>query len=185
MAYNSRKKQFKSLFLHIKICNPFVFNPYGFYSRSNSILLLQDFYICSFSSLLLDYNKFESCRKVATRILKRQKPKGFFFPCFRFSLPYTRKSKNARMGKGKGGFSKFTHRLNSFSPLFFLHNVSLICATRVLIEIKYKLPISLCLLSIKSLVENSFFSFVDENFLFFRGFSFSESEKVCIRNDYS
>lgn len=81
-----KKKVFKSLFLHTKIDNADIFNSFGIHYKSNSIISLQDFYICSFSSLLIDYNKFESCRKVATRILKRQKPKGFFFPCFRFFL---------------------------------------------------------------------------------------------------
>lgn len=174
----SRKKIFKSLFLHQKIGSPFIFNSYGLNSKSNSIVLLQDFYICSFSSLLIDNNKFESCRKVATRILKRQKLKGFFFPCFRFFLPYTRKSKNARMGKGKGSFFKFSHRLNSFSPLFFLHNVSLICAARILIQIRYKLPISLCLFSVKSFTDNSFFSFFDQSYLYLNTFSFSDTNVI-------
>jgi ribosomal protein L16/L10AE len=140
---------FKSLLLHSKVDNPRISNSFGPYNKSESVSAKQDFYICSLSSLLLDNNKFESCRKVATRILKRQKRKGFMFPCFRISVPYTKKSKNARMGKGKGGFHKFAHRLNCFSPFIFPHHVSLMCATRILQQIERKLPIRLCILSAK------------------------------------
>lgn len=169
----TKHKLFKSLFLRLRISNPAIFNSFGKYSKRNSIISLQDFYICSDSSLLIDYNQFESCRKVATRILKRQKPKGFFFPCFRFSLPYTRKSKNARMGKGKGGFSKYTHRLDAFSPLFFLHNVSLICAARIYIQISYKLSVSLCIFSVKYFTDSTFFSHLNQQILHFSDFYFS------------
>ena len=147
----SGKKAFKYIFLHRRICSPDIFNP--FFRFSKSVTMKQDFYICSSSSFLVDFSKFDSCRKVATRILKRQKPKGFLFPCFKFTLPYTRKSKNARMGKGKGSFDKFVSTLNCYSPFFFLHNVSLICAARVLMQIEHKLPVSLCLFSIKKIKE--------------------------------
>jgi ribosomal protein L16/L10AE len=141
----------KSLLFKDKICTPYVSNSLGIYSKSHSLLRRQDFYICSLSSILLDNNKYESCRKVATRIIKRQKRKGVFFGCFKFTLPYTRKSKNARMGKGKGSFHKFVQRLNCFSPLFYLHNVSFICAASIMQQIETKLPIRLCLFSVKYL----------------------------------
>lgn len=177
----NKKKLFKSLFLNNKIDSAAIFQSFGSSSKSNvfnSVLGLQDFYICAYSSILIDYNIFESCRKVATRILKRQKPKGFFFPCFRFFLPYTRKSKNARMGKGKGGFSKFAHRLNTFSPLFFLHKVSLIFAARILTQIEYKLPIHLCLFSVKTYKSTHFFPFKDEGPTQLNSFVFSEFDAI-------
>lgn len=79
------------------------------------------------------------------------------------------------MGKGKGSFSKFVFRLNCFSPLFFLHNVSLIFALRILNQIEYKLPISLCLFSVTKLYVHKFVPLLDSRVGYFSSFSFSYS----------
>jgi ribosomal protein L16/L10AE len=59
----------------------------------------------------------------------------------RFTLPCTAKSKNARMGKGKGGVSSFVSRINELSPLFLLRNVNYICASRGAHDVSTKLPV--------------------------------------------
>jgi ribosomal protein L16/L10AE len=109
----------------------------------------QNFFVCSFGSFLLDSGQYESCRKVVTRIIRNQKPKAKFLNCVRFLLPYTSKAKNARMGKGKGGIDKYVHRVSVFGPLFLLRNVTAICAVKILLQIRHKLPKDVCLLSIK------------------------------------
>jgi hypothetical protein len=58
------------------------------------------------------------------------------------------------MGKGKGGFHKFVHRASCLSPIFLLHNVSLVCAARVMQQIEHKLPIKLCIFSVKYLINS-------------------------------
>ena len=107
-----------------------------------------NFYICAFNSFLLDNSQYESCRKIVTRIMRKQKPKAKFRTCVKFTLPYTSKSKNARMGKGKGGIVKYVNRLKMFGQLFYLQDVTAICAVKTMQQLQHKVPQKLCVLSI-------------------------------------
>jgi len=95
-------------------------------------------------------SQFESCRKVITRIIRRQKPKASFLPLVKFTLPLTSKSKNARMGKGKGGIDGFVSRIDVFGSLFLLRGVSIICAAKISKQVQKKLNAKVCVMAIRS-----------------------------------
>jgi large subunit ribosomal protein L16 len=115
----------------------------------NKESLFSEYKLCSFSNALLTYSQLESCRKVVTRIIKRQKPKGMFLQSGVVSMPFTQKAKNARMGRGKGGIQGYVLCTKIYSALFVLRNVSSACASRAAAQIQKKLSIDVCLVNIK------------------------------------
>ena len=100
----NRRKVFRSL-----LCPDGILAAYAATYIHNEYLT--EYKLCSVNNALLTYGQLEACRKVITRIVKRQKPKGFFIQIGKVYLPFTQKSKNARMGRGKGihGVNKIPH----------------------------------------------------------------------------
>jgi ribosomal protein L16/L10AE len=143
-----RKKLFRSLLLNQRIRTAEISR--SVFTGREPKVKIQDFYICSFSSIILSSSQFESCRKVVTRIIRRQKPKASFLPLVKFTLPRTSKSKNARMGKGKGGIDGFVSRVDVFGSLFLLRGVSIICAAKICKQVQKKLNANICVLSLRS-----------------------------------
>jgi len=113
--------------------------------------------IDTFDSTVLTYNQLEACRKIVARCMRRHKAISTYLTCLKFTLPITAKSKNSRMGKGKGGVAAYVASVNKFDTIFILRNVTLSCASGILCKIAYKLPISLCL-SIRSATRYHFSS---------------------------
>lgn len=145
---STRKKLFRSLLLNQRIRTAEISR--AVFTGRQPKVKIQDFYICSFSSIILSSSQFESCRKVITRIIRRQKPKASFLPLVKFTLPITSKSKNARMGKGKGGIDGFVSRVDVFGSLFLLRGVSIICAAKICKQVQKKLNAHICVLSLRS-----------------------------------
>jgi ribosomal protein L16/L10AE len=151
MSSTTRKKLFRSLLLNQRIRTADISR--AVFTRRVPQVKIHDFYICSFSGILLSSSQLESCRKVVTRIIRRQKPKASFLALAKFTLPYTSKSKNSRMGKGKGGIDSLMSRIDVFGPLFLLRGVSFICAVKICKQVQKKLQARTCVLSVRS---NSF-----------------------------
>jgi ribosomal protein L16/L10AE len=107
--------------------------------RSNYIIASSDF-------IILNYNQIEACRKIIARRIRRLRPKGTYLNPLKFTLPFTSKSKNSRMGKGKGSVSHFVTRVKAFDTLFVLRNSTHACAARILLKVGHKLPMGVCLL---------------------------------------
>lgn len=145
---STRKKLFRSLLLNQRIRAAEISRAV-FTGRMPKVKI-QDFYISSFSSIIMSSSQFESCRKVITRIIRRQKPKASFLPLVKFTLPLTSKSKNARMGKGKGGIDEFVSRIDVFGSLFLLRGVSIICAAKISKQVQKKLNAKVCVMAIRS-----------------------------------
>ena len=136
----NRRKVFRSLLcpdgIAAACASTYVHNEY-----------LTEYKLCSFNNALLTYGQLEACRKVITRIVKRQKPKGFFIQIGKVYMPFTQKSKNARMGRGKGIVQGQVFCANVFSTLFMLRNVSSACAARAATQIQKKLNINICVVN--------------------------------------
>lgn len=109
---------------------------------NNRILNKAEFVIMSANSFTITPNQIESCRKLLSRFCKRYK--GQFKTVIRCTVPITSKSKNARMGKGKGGIERLTLPLLAFTPIFLIRNVSSQSAHIVTTKMNYKLPFRLC-----------------------------------------
>lgn len=56
------------------------------------------------------------------KIIRKKKLKAFVNICCNHN--FSKKSKNSRMGKGKGKFCRFIYRTTSFKPIFTFFNVS-------------------------------------------------------------
>jgi ribosomal protein L16/L10AE len=113
-------------------------NLLGGIKRYNFILASLDFAI-------LNYNQIEACRKIISRRIRRLKPKGFYILPLKFTLPCTEKSKNSRMGKGKGSVVQFVTRVKAFDTIFVLRNLTYACAARILLKVVHKLPMAISL----------------------------------------
>jgi ribosomal protein L16/L10AE len=106
---------------------------------------LPNYIITAATGTVLTQNQIEACRKVLVRILRRQKPKPTYISCLRLKLPYTQKSKNARMGKGKGSVMYSISRIGAGAAISVIRGARLVCATKALAQMEHKLPIHLSL----------------------------------------
>jgi ribosomal protein L16/L10AE len=98
-----------------------------------------------YNSAFVSKNQAEACRKVVTRIVRRQRPKTKFKPIGRFIYNFTHKAKNARMGRGKGPVTGAGYCTSVFNPLFLLKDVSCGRALRCGFEAQKKLRGRLCI----------------------------------------
>jgi ribosomal protein L16/L10AE len=143
----NRQKLFKSVLFHSNINSVNISNPEM--DKRAVRFKKQSFLLCPSKSLLIDSNQLEACRKIISRVIRRQKPKTTFSCLIRVNTPYTSKAKNSRMGRGKGTFSKFVKMVYAYSPIFLLRNVSVFCAMSIINKIRHKLKHPLCSVSIK------------------------------------
>lgn len=123
------RKSFGRLSLQNKISN-------------NRVLNKSEFVIMSAQPYSITKNQIESCRQLLSRFCKRYK--GQYKTIVRCNVPITAKSKNARMGKGKGSIDRLVAPLPSFSPIFIISNLSLQSVHIVTTKMNYKLPFRLC-----------------------------------------
>jgi ribosomal protein L16/L10AE len=93
---------------------------------------------------LLTHNQIEASRKIVARRIRKFKPKASYYSPLKFTLPLTVKSKNSRMGKGKGKFSMFIASVKAMEPIFILRNVTSGCAVGLANKLRHKLPVALC-----------------------------------------
>jgi ribosomal protein L16/L10AE len=150
MKRTQTKKLFKSPILLKKIQNNIVRHRHRFIKfriqrLAHPKLEPRNSSISAFDSTILNYNQLESCRKVLIRNLRKYKYKrtATYFSRVKSTTPCTSKSKNARMGKGKGGVNHFVTRIKMFDSPFILRRVSLPCATRIARRMSDKSPIKI------------------------------------------
>lgn len=92
-----------------------------------------------FRVLKKSFKDFFKKNKIATYSFF--KPKIWFF--IHSNYPLTKKSKNARMGKGKGGFIRWTIRLKKNNRFFETRNLSIFFIKLLLTKLQFKLNIPL------------------------------------------
>lgn len=106
-------------------------------TRFNCMIAISEF-------ALLTHNQLEACRKIIARRIRKCKPKASYYSPIKFTLPTTVKSKNSRMGKGKGKFNMFIARVKALEPIFILRDVTNGCAMGLANKIRHKLPVAVC-----------------------------------------
>lgn len=93
-------------------------------------------------------NQVESCRKIISRFIRRQKKKPIYKTVFNYSIVCTKKSLGARMGRGKGPIKKYLCKITKNSIMYIFRNASVFFVRAVLHKIQYKLPLKLKIVSI-------------------------------------
>jgi len=115
------------------------------------------YYYVSQENKLIDKNEIEASRIIITRELRKlkalSKKKKNFWININFLLPYTKKSAQSRMGKGKGAID--THRSYVYinTIIFKVRNITQAVAIRILKLISSKLSF---FLHLYTNVDNSF-----------------------------
>lgn len=101
------------------------------------------YYYISRENKLIDKNEIESCRIIISRELRKikalTKKKKNFWINVSFLLPYTKKSAQSRMGKGKGGIDVYRSYIYINSIIFKIRNISQNIAIRIFSLISSKL----------------------------------------------
>lgn len=141
-------KLFRKCLLNKKKETSVVYNQHHVACNAGKIKLCDvlSSYYCIISprdSAILTQNQLEACRKIVARRIRRIKPKASYYSPLTFTLPLTTKSKNSRMGKGKGKFSSFIARVKAMEPIFVLRNVPIGCAIGLANKMRHKLPVDL------------------------------------------
>lgn len=114
-------------------------------SRTND----STFYFVSSKNKLIDKNEIEASRVIISRELRKMKAfskkKKNFWILLTFNLPYTKKSAQSRMGKGKGAIDSYKCFIHVNSIVFKIRNVTLSVAMRLfdLISSKLSFPLHL------------------------------------------
>jgi len=101
------------------------------------------YYYISIENKLIDKNEIEACRVVISRELRKikalSKKKKNFWINVNFLLPYTKKSAQSRMGKGKGAIDTYRCFVYINSIIFRIRNISQSSAIRIFKLISSKL----------------------------------------------
>lgn len=102
-----------------------------------------NFYFISSENKLIDKNEIEASRIIITRELRKikalTKKKKNFWINVSFLLPYTKKSAQSRMGKGKGAIDTYRCFVYINSIIFRIRNISQSSAIRIFKLISSKL----------------------------------------------
>lgn len=89
---------------------------------------------------LKKFFKFFLKQKKLPRFSKRRYKVWFFIHS---NFPLTKKSKNSRMGKGKGKFARWTIRVKQNNKLFESKNLSMYLIKILILQLKFKMNINL------------------------------------------
>jgi len=104
------------------------------------------YYFVSAENKLIDKNEIEASRVVISRELRKlrvlSKKKKNFWVLVNFDLPYTKKSAQSRMGKGKGAIDSYKCFIHINSVIFKLRNINNTVASRIYNTISSKLSFS-------------------------------------------
>lgn len=101
------------------------------------------YFLCDIN-LVTDLTQFEASRVIMTRelrrsrLLSRKKRSLWVYPIA--SWPFSKKSSQSRMGKGKGLISEYKASVARFSPVFKLRNIT----DRVAIRLRNMISSKLC-----------------------------------------
>lgn len=109
--------------------------------------VLPVYYFVSSTNKLIDKNEIEASRILISKELRKlklySKKKKNFWLLVKFNLPYTKKSAQSRMGKGKGGIDSYKCYLNVNSIIFKMRGISDTLANRFCNLIRRKLSFDL------------------------------------------
>jgi ribosomal protein L16 len=101
------------------------------------------YYYMSKENKLIDKNEIEACRVIISRELRKikalTKKKKNFWINVNFLLPYTKKSAQSRMGKGKGAIDMMKCFVYINTLIFKIRNISQSVAMRIFTLISSKL----------------------------------------------
>jgi len=117
--------------------------------------------IVSYGFKHLTQNQIESCRKILSRACKSYKPRPIFESVVNYSLPITKKSLGARMGRGKGTLHNYVSKVVINSILFVFKKINPILVSIFLKRIEFKLPVKL---KVVSLYKNGYCRYEDRCF---------------------
>lgn len=98
------------------------FNQNNFLFGGNRSLSFRWSYIFNKLSMLIELKIYKFFIFKLRRITRRKKFKSFVNICCNHC--FSRKSKNARMGKGKGKFSRYVYRSTTMKPIFSFFKLS-------------------------------------------------------------
>lgn len=133
----------------IKLFKKRKFTSISFNLNQNNFLKKKNFflfrYVYSRFSMFLELKFYRFFFLRLRRLSKKRKFKSFVFLCCNHI--FSKKSKNSRMGKGKGKFVRFVFRTKTLKPIFIFKKIS-----------KYRVASFVRYLNNKS--ENVFFSFI-------------------------
>lgn len=105
------------------------------------------YYFVSAENKLINKNEIEASRIIISRELRKlkslSKKKKNFWILLNFHLPYTKKSAQSRMGKGKGAIDSYKCFIHINSVVFKLRNITNSIALRMYNLISSKLSFSL------------------------------------------
>jgi len=108
-----------------------------------SDMTLYDSIISASEYTIMTHNQVEACRKIVSRRIRKFKRFASYYSPLRFLMTTTVKSKNSRMGKGKGKFNSFVSCVKAMEPIFVLKNVTRGCAIGLANKMRHKLHVAL------------------------------------------
>lgn len=106
-------------------------------------------------SSFLTKKQMESVRLLVTRVVRRRrfvpgfatKRRGWMKFNVLYNIALTKKGSKSRMGKGKGSISEYVYMMNKHQCFLELKDVPLITCYNLLKKIRYKLGVSIALIS--------------------------------------
>ena len=132
-------------------------------------IIFGDFSLTITKSYNLEYIYLYNIRRGLKKIFKKTK-RGKIWLFLHKNYPLTKKSKNSRMGKGKGSLSRFCSRIKQNHNIFEFIGFSIknVFFLKKLFLKKLKIPITI---GCNFFLKKSYTHFgKNENFLFFRGY---------------
>jgi len=117
----------------------FLYN-FGIYGKNKYLFCTKSLVIMSTHIGILFPSHIETIRRILSRQIKGKR--GKVYVRVQASLPLTQKSKQSRMGKGKGKIKSFFCRVDAFSPLYELigKKVDSILVRALCRKLHYKVP---------------------------------------------
>lgn len=107
-------------------------------SKAQSYLFNNRWGIKAMESFLMSPEQLETCRRLIKKILGRKAI--FRVPIF-FNVSLTKKPNEVRMGKGKGNIYKWIFPIRKGRILFEFKTLRKMTAKRLVVNLKFKLPI--------------------------------------------
>lgn len=130
MYFNKRKSQ-KKLILQKHRFKPKIFFFEKFMFREIGTRIS---YLCVKQSIYLELKYMRILIKFFRKMVKKKKYKVYVRYCCNHA--WFRKSKNSRMGKGKGKFVRFFYKSTNVKPLFIFKRISIFRLKKFLFNIR-------------------------------------------------
>lgn len=120
--YLNKKKTQKKLVLQKnrkKIIKTFFFEKFLFLKSSQKN---KSYFIFSKNTFFIELKVLKKIIKSLRKLIRKKKFKAYLYFCANYA--WFKKSKNARMGRGKGRFNRFVFLTQSIKPLLIFQKIS-------------------------------------------------------------